>query len=300
MWCNANRFKSQNQFVATCLTAVAADDWSYWGDHGPSQWGGLCATGKKQSPINVVTEDTVKTDMGPLKFARYDFAYSAKVTNNGHSVKVQLEGVPTQLKGSNLPTKYILEQMHFHWPAEHTIDGTRDVLELHLVHYSSHYNDTAMASQHDNGIAVVATLFELSNEDNLDLMPIIKATELVSKTVGKSTELTESKIVPFLLLPKDHSSYYHYSGSLTTPGCQESVMWFIFADKLHISEAQLEVFKNVGSNNGTLSFNYRPTQPLEERKVYHHLDGYSSATAITSNLFLTCLSILLSKLLHAQ
>lgn len=73
----------------------------------------------------------------------------------------------------------------------------------------------------------------------MDIMPIIKATELVSKGVGKRIDLKEIKVIPFLFLPKDHTSYYHYDGSLTTPGCQESVMWFILSDKLSISEPQV-------------------------------------------------------------
>ncbi|XP_029035129.2 carbonic anhydrase 1 isoform X2 [Osmia bicornis bicornis] len=286
-------------FYSGLYTATGAD-WTYSGEHGPEHWPGLCTIGKKQSPINVVTEDAVKTDLGKLKFIRYSFAFSVEVTNNGHSVKIQLDGAPIHLEGANLPNSYILEQMHFHWPAEHTIDENRDVLELHFVHYSNKYNNTSMAAQYDKGIAVVATLFELSNEDNMDIMPIIKATELVSKGVGKTTELKGTKVIPFLFLPKDHTTYYHYDGSLTTPGCQESVMWFILSEKLSISEPQLNVFKNVGTENGTLSFNYRPTQPLEERTVYHHLEGYSAASTLPSNLLLTCLSLLLCKLLHSK
>lgn len=56
---------------------------------GPTYWPGLCVTGKKQSPINIVTEDTINTDIGELKFIRYDFAFECKITNNGHSGKYQ-------------------------------------------------------------------------------------------------------------------------------------------------------------------------------------------------------------------
>lgn len=52
---------------------------------GPKHWPGLCITGNKQSPINIVTEDTIKTDLGALKFIRYDFAFSGTIINNGHS-----------------------------------------------------------------------------------------------------------------------------------------------------------------------------------------------------------------------
>lgn len=76
-------------------------------------------------------------------------------------VQIRLYGAPIHLEGANLPSTYILEQLHFHWPAEHTINGIRDALELHFVHYDEQYGNANMASQHKNGIAVVATLFEV-------------------------------------------------------------------------------------------------------------------------------------------
>lgn len=52
---------------------------------GPDYWPGVCQTGRKQSPINIVSDEAVKTDLGPLKFVRYDFAYTGTLTNTGHS-----------------------------------------------------------------------------------------------------------------------------------------------------------------------------------------------------------------------
>lgn len=279
-------------------TIGASDDWSYFGDNGPEHWPGICKTGRRQSPIHITTEETIKADLGSLKFVRYDFAFGSKITNTGHSVQIQLEGVPIQLEGESLPSTYVLEQMHFHWDAEHMIDGVRDALELHFVHYNSEYGNVSVASQYENGVAVVATLFQLSKEDNRDLKPVLKGAELVSKWVGKNTAVMDSKIIPYLFLPKDHTTYYRYDGSLTTPGCQETVMWFVLTEKLIVSEQQLSVFKNVATNNGTLLFNFRPIQPLRGRKVYHHLEGYSTASSFSSSFTYTVFSILLIKALR--
>jgi len=76
-------------------------------------------------------------------------------------VEIRLDGVPLHLSGGNLSSVYVLEQMHFHWSAEHTVDGLRDPLELHLVHYDKKYANFSVAAQHDKGIAVVAVLFEV-------------------------------------------------------------------------------------------------------------------------------------------
>ncbi len=37
--------------------------------------------------------------------------------------------------------------------------------------------------------------------------------------------------------------YYHYSGSLTTPGCDEGVKWFISSDVSYITEEQVCITK---------------------------------------------------------
>lgn len=83
---------------------------------------------------------------------------------------------------------------------------------------------------------------QLSNIENTDLTAILRATEMVSHWVhpsGRSMTHIRKKLIPYLLLPKDHTTYYRYQGSLTTPGCQESVIWFIMTERLTVSEAQV-------------------------------------------------------------
>ncbi|KAL0114660.1 hypothetical protein PUN28_011745 [Cardiocondyla obscurior] len=282
------------------LQSLQALEWGYWGKYEPQNWPGVCKTGKKQSPIDIVTEDAIRTDLGALKFDRYDFAFTGTLVNNGHSVEVRLYGVPILLTGSTLSSTYIFEQMHFHWSAEHTVDGARDPLELHLVHYDKKYANLSEAAQHKGGIAVVAVLFELSVNDNLDLSPIVEATKMVSHWVGHSMMHIRTKMIPLWFLPKDHTTYYHYEGSLTTPECQESVMWFVMTEKLKVSEAQMNVFRHVESNNGTLKHNYRPVQNLGHRKVYHRLEGYVNAAFNVTWSVYTVLTILLIRFLYGN
>ncbi|XP_029672106.1 carbonic anhydrase 2-like isoform X2 [Formica exsecta] len=287
-------------FLLICkgLQAVTALEWGYWGKYGPKSWPEMCTTGKKQSPIDIVTEDAIRIDLGALNFDRYDFAFSGTLTNNGHTIQVKLHGIPIHLSGGNLSSAYILEQIHFHWSAEHTVDGSRNPLELHLVHYDNQYANFSEAAQHEKGVVVVAVLFEFNSYDNPDLMPILETTKMVSNWVGKNMAPIRTKLIPLLLLPKDHTTYYQYEGSLTTPGCQESVMWFVMTEKLPISEAQVNVFKHIQSYNGTLKYNYRPIQELGNRKVYHRLDGYNSASSLYSSIICTVVNVLLVSLLR--
>lgn len=54
---------------------------------GPSNWPEICATGKKQSPIDIVTKNVIKSDSAALNFNRYNLAFPATLDNNGHSGK---------------------------------------------------------------------------------------------------------------------------------------------------------------------------------------------------------------------
>jgi carbonic anhydrase len=40
------------------------------------------------------------------------------------------------------------------------------------------------------------------------------------------------------LLPKQTTSFYRYSGSLTTPFCQQIVIWTVFDTPIEVSEKQ--------------------------------------------------------------
>lgn len=87
----------------------------------------------------------------------------------------------------------------------------------------------------------------MSNKNNEDLKTILKAVELTSNWVGPNTASIQSKVVPALLLPKDRTTFYRYEGSLTTPGCQESVIWTVLTEKLTVSESQVTIRKLVCS-----------------------------------------------------
>ena len=89
-------------------------------------------------------------------------------------VQVALTGVPIYLKGGGLSSTYVFEQMHFHWGSEHTIDGNREALELHMVHYAKQYPNMSVASQHEYGLAVVAVLFKVTLKFQQIDEPVIK------------------------------------------------------------------------------------------------------------------------------
>ncbi len=91
-------------------------------------------------------------------------------------------------------------------------------------------------------------LFKISNEDNADLEPIVSDLKEVTKhgRVHTVDSLRLNKLVPFGI--KD---YYRYSGSLTTPECDEIVEWFVIDNPvLEISEDQMLDFQSLEDQNG--------------------------------------------------
>jgi carbonic anhydrase len=125
--------------------------WTYEGDHGPSHWGSLdaayrtCRAGRHQSPIDIHGAKTVA--LPPIVFAYKPSPL--RIIDNGHTVQV------TYAPGSFITVgdqQYELQQLHFHHPAEETVDGRSYPLEAHLVHKNA-----------KGALAVVAVLLRTSS-----------------------------------------------------------------------------------------------------------------------------------------
>ena len=59
-----------------------------------------------------------------------------------------------------------------------------------------------------------------------------------------------------------------YNGSMTTPGCDEGVDWFVFLSPLNISSSQRAVFPRFYNSDGRrVSHNYRYLQQANGRTV---------------------------------
>lgn len=54
--------------------------------------------------------------------------------------------------------------------------------------------------------------------------------------VGANVALSLDISIQDLLLDVDLTKYYRYHGSLTTPGCNEAVVWTVFQQPIRISK----------------------------------------------------------------
>ena len=146
------------------------------------------------------------------------------------------------------------------------VGGLAFPLELHLVHYNSKYSSLGEAASHPDGLAVLGVLHRLSAEDNPSLQPLIEAAGSLT-AAGQRTELRRGISVKSLLASRP-GLFFRYSGSLTTPSCNEVVTWTVLRHTATISEHQLNLLRALTTGDSfKMGDNYRPVRPLNGRKV---------------------------------
>uniref|UniRef100_A0A8D2KBV0 Carbonic anhydrase n=1 Tax=Urocitellus parryii TaxID=9999 RepID=A0A8D2KBV0_UROPR len=248
------------------LGAQAQHEWSYSGKPGgleedlwPQEY--PACGGHRQSPIDL-QQNKVRFNpaLKALNLTGYqeDRGDEFTMINNGHTVQINLP--PTMRMMAPDGTEYIAKQMHYHWGggssevsgSEHTIDGIRHVIEIHVVHYNAKYDSYDIAKDASDGLAVLAAFVEVGRG----------LWKMGQRTILRGLDIQD-------MLPGDLHHYYTYEGSLTTPPCTENVHWFVLADSVKLSRSQVWKLENslLNFRNETLHNDYRKTQALHRRVV---------------------------------
>ncbi|NXU55457.1 CAH4 anhydrase, partial [Turnix velox] len=262
--------------------------------------------GKKQSPINIVTKNVIyDKNLKPLTFEGYDVKAPSKwnIENNGHT-KITLNTSP-KIGGGGLERKYKAIELHLHWGdrdvqrylpgSEHSIDGEKQPMELHLVHIREDASDITEAKKYSDGVAVLA-FFIKAEEENKNYAGLINELDNI-ELKGKTPKMEPVPLSSLLPSEEDLRRYYRYEGSLTTPDCYEGVIWTIFEKPIELSLAQISQFSTVrfeGKNSTHMAENFRPVQFLNERKVY-----WSSASSLLPTAKLLPLLLMLTYILSS-
>ncbi|XP_019723252.1 carbonic anhydrase 4-like [Hippocampus comes] len=264
------------------LEMVSGADWCYQSQvscnsscSGPDEWGVIfpqCG-GRSQSPVNIVTGNVVADQrLTPLHLVGYQGAFQGNLSNNGHTAQMDLPA-GMQIKGGNLPGTYKALQLHFHWGgdggpgSEHTIDGERYPMEMHLVHIKEQYSSLSRAVSEPAGVAVLGFFFQESNSANKKFDALIKALRRIPRPSNKTT-VRGISLQMFLPAPADMSRYFRYDGSLTTPDCAQAVVWTLFEKAVPLSRQQLSAFSQLAFSSGRPMVNtFRPVQPRNGRRV---------------------------------
>ncbi|CAD6265211.1 unnamed protein product [Miscanthus lutarioriparius] len=241
---------------AQAETAEREEGFSYipGADNGPENWGKIkpewanCSVGRMQSPIDLSHERAkLVQSLGYLKTS-YRPA-QATIVNSGHDVMVSFKGDAGSLVING--TTYNLKQLHWHTPSEHTIDGRRYDLELHLVHQTS-----------ANKTAVIGILYEIGAIKDpflLWLEPSIRSIEN-TKDQPKDIGVVDPNGACGI-----GSVYYRYMGSLTTPPCTEEVVWTVVNKISPVGKDQVKLLRDALQDGNTM--NARPLQEVNNRDI---------------------------------
>ncbi len=242
--------------VPTVRTTLAEGiPWSYQAATGPEHWSSLdpsfelCKTGLRQSPVNLVYQ--APKEPREIIFDIRDSIWT--LLDRQPFFVLQPGRVNTSYF---MGTSFVLKEVTFHTPAEHTFSGKQAPLEVHLYHES------------ENGeTLIVSSVFQIGNTENLPVAQLLKQIPLADK---KDFQVVEP-IALGLLLPEVRS-YYHYMGSLSYPPCTEGVHRVVFNTPLVLTTAQLAQLKTF------LGDNSRPTQPLNKRSIENFPSPQSANT----------------------
>lgn len=197
----------------------------------------LCATGKRQSPINI--HEGIKVNLEEIAFDYKPTQF--RIIDTGHTVQVSVsEGLSLKVSGK----RYELLQFHFHRPSEERINGRAYDMVVHLVHR----ND-------ESQLAVIAVLLEKGSEH-----PLIQ-TLWNNLPLDQNIEMAPVEAIDLNKLLPENRTYWAYMGSLTTPPCTEDVLWMVLKQPMQVSAEQVSIFSRLYLNNA------RPLQPLNGRLI---------------------------------
>ncbi|XP_067095208.1 carbonic anhydrase 6 [Osmerus mordax] len=232
-------------------------------------------SGQKQSPIDIQRRSVrynprlLQLDLSGYETQKGKFL----MTNNGNSVKISLPSIMAITKG--LPDRYTAVQMHLHWGgwdmeasgSEHTLDGIRYMAELHIVHYNSEkYKSFKEAIDKPDGLAILAFFYEDGNFENTYYSEFINNLSKI-KYAGQAMNISYINVRS--MLPENLNHYFRYQGSLTTPPCDESILWTVFDTPIILSHNQIRKLEStlMDHENKTIWNYYRMAQPLNDRVV---------------------------------
>jgi len=273
-------------------------DQTDYSQHGVN-WEGLCADGKRQSPIPIVEENCSPVeDRIPFFHTNYDVPKTYDIYLDGDIYLSDLDFSEniTMIGGGFLEYEYKFAQLHLHWGddfrggSEHTINGRRYFGEVHIVHYEDEYDNLgeALEDSKGDGVAVLGYFIDVRDDENESELDRIIQTAF--KDYDFENNVGQISFSMFDLVRGNFENYFRYEGSLTTPECVEAVVWTIFKEPLVINTKTRDLILKTDSTK-KVNNNFRTLMPVNDREVkYFHSDfGNSSKAKIPSLLLLSLL-----------
>lgn len=282
----------QPVIVIPMASKTCNEKWGY--ENKGAEWECTCKEGKEQSPVDLPSkEDAILSPLKPM--LQYDIISSTATDSTldglltqGDPVKIRYDNQAIRIFHPNLGKivtldggVYIGEEISFHTPSEHKINGQKYDMEMQIVHYGRSKGDISKQ-------VILSFLFKKSpgvyNKfiDRLDFFSL-------PNPIDTYRELTQDIFLPLIFFNSDEDtipsmqpfSFFTYEGSLTRPPCTERTTHYVVADPIPLSNTVISLFKEAikmpdmkDSANPSQTIvsedleNSREVQPLNGRSVF--------------------------------
>eukprot|EP00927_Polykrikos_kofoidii_P080683 TRINITY_DN77628_c0_g1_i1.p1 TRINITY_DN77628_c0_g1~~TRINITY_DN77628_c0_g1_i1.p1 ORF type:complete len:444 (+),score=42.12 TRINITY_DN77628_c0_g1_i1:172-1503(+) len=266
--------------ITTAAQAPTLGTVSYF-RHGEDWHQGSCSSRARQSPISI-DNNLAEPPMDVFKY-HYDLLTQAAplVAANG-TLSVNLSGIV--VGGVEYQqTFFKVVRIDFRGPAEHLIKGERKPLEVQIVHQDIADNQnhliisTMFRCEHAPGPAVAGGYSPAAAAEadfNPNLAPFLQ--NQPPGVEGGSSQVVASAQAPIdltafiqnLKIPladQGDTAFVSYAGSLTSPPCDEKVLWIVRRVHWTASDSQVAAFAHALLALTSSQGNYRSVMPLNRR-----------------------------------
>ncbi|VDK57310.1 unnamed protein product [Gongylonema pulchrum] len=137
---------------------------------------------------------------------------------------------------------------------------------MHLVHAKKD-----VEPDEENTIAVVGVFLALGNNAE----PLQNLRPYIINVKNPESEKAVHGFSVHSFIPSHPENFYRYEGSLTTPSCDESVVWIVMADPISATLPQMQAFREVVFGSLKTGENQRPTQSLNGRRIQFRATNYA-------------------------
>ena len=293
--------KIQPEVVIPLPSRQCNENWSYKSNG--KDWECICKEGFEQSPVDLPTPD--KAHDSPVKpLFQYSEAGPQSEVSTIDQLLTQGEDIELRNYDGHLTlhhnnfgkiitldgSVFKAEEITFHTPSNHLIDGKQFPLEVSIIHYGISVGDIAKT-------IILSFLFEKSSGvynqfiDDIDFFNLPNSTQ-------KSKKISASIFIPKIFFESKENddqvismkpfSFYTYQGSLPFPPCTERTIHYVAAKPLRIGSTALQLFKEalkvpdqIESNGSSfdvivsdqLPISNRATQDLRGRPVFYYDHG---------------------------
>ena len=250
--------ENQPIWLYSTPTPLCNERWNYQ-SHG-KDWQCTCSDGLSQSPIKIKrSSENLRVLAIPAIFDFPSFsAKNAKIELSANFLKITCDATRTSceefIMGSIVDydgTQYLAYEAQFHWPNEHQIDAETYDMEVQLLYKAASEGDYRKKA----GFAIFIKEKLGGKNAFMKKTSVLNFPQLINQkrnfAENEEASLNEASLnfADFFLNEENPNgrsfNYYAYSGSLTSPPCEEAVKWFIKEKPAEMGSADLETLKKI-------------------------------------------------------